>query len=416
MQKAILLLALLIGCFLFPRKSFSAPDPTLAEVKNTIDATKPVTQSVRRLDGRVLTPDQVESAVERLMTAGKVPGLALAILNDGEIVYLRGFGLRNVEQLAPLNESTIMYAASFTKSIFAFMVMQLVAEGSFDLDKPIGQYLKRSLSEYEKYSDLAGDNRWERFTGRMLLSHTSGLPNWRWFNPDEKLDIKFDPGSKYSYSGEGINLLQFVIEEHIGRSVGDMMKERVFGPFGMTRTNMVWDPSFEDNFALGYDEQGKVIGHKKRQAPRAAGSADSDITGIARFLRGVLRGEGLPPRFHQEMLSPTIRIRSRYQFPTPSEEWTDRDDAIRLSYGLGWGLFWSPYGKAFFKEGHDDGWENYMVAFEDSKTALIVMASSSNGESIFVELLEALIADTYSPSAWNRYVPYSHKQEPSVAP
>lgn len=375
-------------------------------------ASESIARTVTRLDGRRLSPEQVDATVRRLMAAGRVPGLALAILNDREIVYLRGFGERDTERRLPLSDSTIMYAASFTKSMFAYMVMQLVQEGRLDLDRPIGQYLPRPLPGYPKYADLAGDERWRLITPRMLLGHTSGLPNWRWINADEKLDIKFQPGSRYSYSGEGINLLQLVVEEATGRPVDELMRERVFEPFGMTRTSMTWRPDFEADLAIGYDEQGKALGHSRRQSARAAGSVDSDIAGVARFARGVLRGDGLSPAARAEMLRPQIRIRSAYQFPTPTDETTDRDDGIALSSGLGWGLLQSPYGPAYFKGGHDDGWENYMISFDRPGTALVVMTNSSNGESIFRELLAELIGDTFTPWEWNRYVPYDAPAEP----
>ena len=109
---------------------------------------------------------------------------------------------------------------------------------------------------------------------------------------------------------------------------------------------------------------------------------------------------------HACACGPEIRIRSVHQFPVPSTETTTRDDSIRLSYGLGWGLLWSPYGKAYFKEGHDDGWENYMITFEQPGTAIVIMTNSSNGESIFTELLGTLIGDRFTPSEWEQYVPY----------
>src|SRR5947208_3495920 len=153
LQRALpLILGILAGCASEPNMA-SHPAP-----------------AVRRLDGRMLTPKQVAATVERLMAAGKVPGLALAILNHGEIVYLRGFGLRDVEKRLPLTEETTMDAASFTKAMFAALVMQLVEEGAIDLDRPLSAYLKKPLPEYEKYADLAGDERWRRFTPRMLLS------------------------------------------------------------------------------------------------------------------------------------------------------------------------------------------------------------------------------------------------------
>ena len=369
------------------------------------DAPSPL-GAVTRLDGRVLSAAEVTATVERLMRAGRVPNLALAILNRSEIVYQRGFGWRDVERQLPLGDTTVMYAASFTKAMFAYMVMQLVQEGRLELDRPIERYLPRPLPEYEKYADLAGDERWRRITPRMLLSHTAGFPNWRFLNPGEKLDIKFEPGARYAYSGEGINLLQFVLEQGMGMNVDSLMRQRVFERFGMTRTSMTWRADFEADHAIGYDETGKALGHRRRTGVRAAGSADSDLADVARFLRGVMRGDGLTPAARQEMLRPQVRIRSAHQFPTLLEETTDRDDAVALSYGLGWGVMRTPHGPAFFKEGHDDGWENYMIAFDGPKTGLIVMTNSSNGESIFRELLATLIGDTFTPWEWERYVPY----------
>lgn len=362
---------------------------------------------IKRLDGSTISAAELERTVTRLMSAARVTGIGIAIINDSKIVYVNGFGFRNKEGRQPLTADTVMYGASFTKAVFAFLVMQLVEEGALDLDKPVHRYLEKPLPEYEKYKDLAGDERYKLVTARMLLSHTSGFPNWRWINPDEKLDIKFAPGSKYSYSGEGINLLQFVIEEALKKNVGDMMRERIFKPFGMTRTSMTWETSFEDNHAIGYDENEKPLGHRKRTAARAAGSMDTTISDYARFIEAVMQGKNLRPRSINEMLKPQIGIFSVQQFPTPSNETTDENRRIELSYGLGWGLFRTPFGKAYFKEGHDDGWENHSICFPDKKTAVVLMSNSSNGDSIFKELLEILIKDKYTPWKWEGYTPYN---------
>jgi len=237
----------------------------------------------------------------------------------------------------------------------------------------------------------------------MLLSHTAGFPNWRWFMADRKLVILSDPGTLYSYSGEGISLLQLVVEETTGQPLGTLMRETVFDPLGMRRTRMTWDAMFERDFAVGFHASSDRRGLRHWEAAGAAGSVTTTIADMAVFLEAVLQNRILTEQARNLMLSPQIRIRSPHQFPTGSRETTDRDDDIQLSYGLGWGLFWSPYGKAFFKEGHDDGWEHYMVAFEEAGAALIVMTNSSNGESMFRELLSRLIGDDYTPSAWNRY-------------
>lgn len=370
-----------------------------------------IEKEVRRLDGVALSPAQVAEKVGQLISAAKVSGLGVAIINNNDIVYQRAFGMADAEHGKALREDSVMYAASFTKSMFASMVMQLEKEGLIDLDTPIQQYLPKPLPDYEKYSDLAGDERWKKITARMLLSHTSGLPNSRWFEPDEKLRMYFMPGQRYAYSGEGINLLQFVLEVGLNQDVGKLMQERIFTPFGMRRTSTVWQAAYAGDTAIGHDEKGAPLGHRQRSATRAAGSADSALMDMAKFMRATLRREGMPNSQFKKMFSPQIRIRSNYQFPSMREDTTTRDDAIALSYGLGWGLFKSPYGKAFFKEGHDDGWQNYMVGFPDKKTAIVFMSNSSNAEGIFKYLLEALIGDKSSPTVWDGYVPYDQIKE-----
>lgn len=344
------------------------------------------------------------------MAAGKVTGIAVAVINDGQIVHLKAYGLRDAATHLPLTPTSVMYGASLTKAAFAYLVMQFVDEGTIDLDRPIGQMLPKPLYAYEKYRDLAADPRWKRFTPRMLLAHTSGMPNWRFLNPDEKLDIKYEPGSRYAYSGEGINLLQFVMEEGLGMTVGALMQARVFERFGMTSTSMTWRDAFATELAVGHDEQGAPLGHSRRQGVRAAGSMDTTLADYARFLAAVVRGEGLTAASRAEMIRPQVRIHSVQQFPTISDETTTDNRGIDLAYGLGWGVYTSPSGKAFFKEGHDDGWNNYAVVFDDKRTALLLMANSSNGESIFKALADALLGPTCMPWFWHGYIPYDQPQ------
>jgi len=366
---------------------------------------------VMRLDGVTLAPDSIERSVESLMQAAKVVGLAIAIINNNEIVYQRAFGDRDRDKSLAFTETTVTYAASFTKAMFAYFVMGLVDEGKLDVDRPIVSYCKRSPAEIEKYADLKGDSRLDRLTARHLLSHTSGFANFRFLEPDGKLKFHFEPGSRYAYSGEGINLLQLVVEEIAGAELGGLMKARVFDARGMTRTRTIWHESFESNFASGHDATGKNIGYQRRTSTRAAGSAATTLQDMAIFLRAVMHGDGLTPASKKQMLEPSIRIRSAHQFPTLDEKVTDRDDHIKLSYGLGWGVIDTPHGPAYFKEGHSDGFQNYMIAFDDKKTAIVLMSNSDNAESIFQELLATLIADTWSPCEWDGYTPYNARPE-----
>jgi CubicO group peptidase (beta-lactamase class C family) len=383
----------LAGCH---RQAESKPFPNAAEVK--------------RLDGSTIGATQIDGTVQRLMGAANVPGVGLAIFNDGKIVYLKAYGFRDLEKGRPLTQNSVMSAASFSKVAFAYMMMQLVEEGALDLDRPVYEYLPKPLPEYREYADLAGDDRYRKITARMLLDHTSGFPNWRRFTDDHKLNINFEPGSRFAYSGEGIDLLQLVVEKITNKPLEDLMRERVFQPLGMTRSSMVWRWRFEGDYANGYDEQEKSLGHQRRWFADAAGSMQTTPLDFARFVEAVMQGRGLRKETRELMLSPQIQIFSKHEFPSLSTETTDGNKAIQLSYGLGWGLYWTSYGKAFFKEGHDDGWRNYTVCFDGVKMGMLVMTNSSNGEEIYKELLETLQKNTFTPIDWEGFAPYDQKE------
>jgi CubicO group peptidase (beta-lactamase class C family) len=368
--------------------------------------------SVKRLDGSTISTTDIDATVNRLMKAADVPGLSLAVINHGKVVYTKTYGLRDVANKLPYTPNTIVYAASFTKVAFAYTVLQLVQDGVLDLDRPVQQYLPKPLPEYENYTDLAGDDRYKKITARMLLSHTSGFANWRMFEDDHKLHIHFDPGTRYAYSGEGLQLLQFVVETVTGKPLLEFMQKDVFVPFEMHHTAMMWEPRFEENFAHGYDEAGKDLGPERKKHVVAAGSMLTTIGDYSRFIAAVSNGDRLSPKMRAEMLKPQIAINYKHQFPPFEMEITDANKAIRLSYGLGVGLFWTPYGEAFFKEGHDDGWGNYTVVFEKQKTGIVIMTNSSNGEGIFKDLLETILKDTFTPLEWEGYTPYDQRQKP----
>ncbi len=361
---------------------------------------------IRALDGRALAPAAIDGRVRGLMRANDVKGLALALIRDGRVVYVRTYGLRDVERDLPLEPDTVMYAASLTKATFAYMVMQLVDEGKVDLDRSIADYLPKPLPAYPKYADLAGDERWRRLTPRILLDHTTGFQNFRWLDPDGKLRFHRDPGTRYGYSGEGVNLMQFVLEQGLGLDVGQEMQRRVFDRFGMTRTSMLWRADFAANVANGYTADGKLQPHDRRENVRAAGAMDTTIADWSRFLAGVARGEGLSAKAKAEMIRLQVPIDSVRQFPTLTPETTDENKAVRLGYGVGWGVFETPFGHAYFKEGHDDGTRNYGLCVEPRRACIVLMSNSDRTEGIYKALVDELMGDVGMPWRWENYIPY----------
>jgi CubicO group peptidase (beta-lactamase class C family) len=357
-----------------------------------------------RPDGKTISISYVDRVVTRLMDTAAVTGIEIGIVSEGKVAYAHGYGYRDRTRHLLNDSGTCFYGASLAKSLFAYLVMQLVDERKIDLDKPIYQYLPKPLPEYEKYQQLAGDERYKLITPRMCLDHTTGFPNWRELN-NGKLDIAFTPGTRYSYSGEGIMLLQLVVETVTGRPLAELARERIFAPFGMTRSDFIWQPRFETDYALGHNLNEDTLPNTRYREAYAAGSMETTAADYSRFMAAAIQGKRLSPAAWKEMLSPQITITGSMQaFPDDTARAAD-NRKIGLAYGLGWGLFRTPAGKAFFKEGHADGWMHYAIGFPDKKFALVILGNSSNAESIYKELVEKLTGVTI-PWYWEHYIPY----------
>ncbi|MEO1449889.1 MAG: serine hydrolase domain-containing protein, partial [Bacteroidota bacterium] len=225
-------------------------------------------------------------------------------------------------------------------------------------------------------------------------------------NLEKELEIEFDPGTYYSYSGEGIYLLHFVVEQLTGRKLEDLAQEYVFQPLGMHMTSFVWQDRFEENRAMGHYKKKKIVPTKRRMTSNAAGSMETTPEDFTKFMQAMLRREGLSPAAFEEMISPQIKITSRQQFGPNRLIETDENRDIDLSYGLGWGIYETPHGKAVFKEGHIQGWEHYCIFYPDHNLGMVIMTNSSNGEGIFRDVLKVTMADTWMPWYWEGYMPY----------
>ena len=371
--------------------------------------------TITRLDGSTIDTTALTEQIEALTRAANVHGLTVTIFNNAEKVYSRAFGFADQPAAKPLRTDTEIYGASLSKAVFSVLVMKLVEQGVLDLDKPLQEYWKDPLWQnrassssawHEDLSDLRADPRYQRITARMSMSHTTGLPGWRWFEPDQKLHIHFEPGEKFSYSGEGMTLLQIVIEKITAKPLEQLMQEQVFTPLGMTMSSYTWQPRFEADYAVGHASDGKPYPKDKDNAPRAPSTLETTTDDYARFMAAVLRREGLSEASWNEIFKPQVRIRTRMQFEPGSSETTSVNDAIELSYGLGWGLQKTPYGWGAFKEGHGEGFQHYSIVYPAKKMGVLLMSNSDNAESIFGHLLTLTIADTFTPLEWENYVPY----------
>ena len=378
MSKTILAIAFLIaaGC-----------------VRTSVPARSPVL-------GAVPTSEAIDAEARRLMQRESVQGLALAVIEGGEVGHVAAYGRRSVERDLPLTTDTVMYGASLTKTAFAYMVLQLVDEGKLALDASVADLLPRPLPEYPDYGDLAGDERWRALTPRIILTHTTGFANFRWLEDDQKLRFHHAPGSRYGYSGEGFYVLQLVLEEGLGLDVGKEMQTRVFDRFGMTDTSMAWRPDFAANLADGYGVDGTMEPHDERSSPSAAGSMDTTIADQARMWAGIVRGDGLSAASRAELVRPQAPIASAHQFPTLGGRVEPKNAEIGLAAGLGLVTFRDASGQAWFKGGHNDWTGNMVICLETGRRCVVMLANDVRAERIYPELARLILGETRMPWRW----------------
>lgn len=347
-----------------------------------------------------------ESTIREAMAKGEVKGLALAVIEDGQVRTVRSYGHRNAQGQA-LQTGTVMYGASLTKAVFAYTVRQLADEGLIDLDASIATLLDRPLPDYPKdsrygpWSDLRGDERWRALTPRILLTHRSGFANFAFLEPDGKLRFHFDPGARYAYSGEGLILLQFVLEQgKLKLDLGQEMQRRVFDRFGMTMTSMKWRADFGVNLADGVTEDRQWKPHDPRSRVRAAGSMDTTIEDFARFAAGLVRGDGLRREGRADMTRPVAPITTASQFPTLQPELPVAQRRPDLAAGLGVVVFDGPQGPGYFKGGHDDQTGNTMVCVERRRACVVLLSNDVMAERLYPSLVRRLLGDTGVPFVW----------------
>jgi CubicO group peptidase (beta-lactamase class C family) len=350
---------------------------------------------------------RIDKTVHLAMAATGAKGLAIAVVDGGQVVLTKAYGVRDASG-APLREDTVMYGASLTKAAFGYLVMQLVEEGRLGLDVPIANYLPQPLPSYASsdivrrysaFAGLAGDERWRKLTARILLTHSGGFSNFYFLEPDRLLRIHFEPGSRYAYSGDGLILLQFVLEQGLGIDVGAEMHRRLFAPNGMTRSSLIWRADFRPNLADGFGSDGRVEPHDERSRVRASGSLDTTIADMGRLAASYVRGDGLSAAARAELVRRQLPIATRSQFP-PFQQPQSPPPFPSIGAGLGVIAFDGPKGAGFFKGGHNDFTANTWVCLEASKRCVVILANDVRAEPAFPAIVASILGDSGVPWAW----------------
>jgi CubicO group peptidase (beta-lactamase class C family) len=341
------------------------------------------------------TVAQLERTIPQLMKDGEVPGLSIALVRDGKLVWQRGFGVKSVSTNEPVGNDTVFEAASLSKPVFAYAVLRMVDRGLIDLDAPLTKYLPAAYVE--------GDARLNLITARMVLSHRTGFPNWR--PRGGPLKIHFTPGERFSYSGEGFVYLQKAVEHLTGQPLDALMRKMVFEPLGMTGSSYVWQERFERLKATGHDAAGNVTELRKPAEANAAASLHTTAGDYARFMIAIMKGTGLKSETLKQMLSPQVKVD---EVGPNSIARRTGNLSSSLSWGLGWGLEQTANEKAFWHWGrNNDDVQCFTISFERERAGLVVFTNSGNGLSIIPELVARALGGTQHPAfAWTNTEPY----------
>ena len=315
----------------------------------------------------------LEQSVPGLMRDLHVPGVSIAIMQRGEVVWARGFGVADVRSGKAATTDTVFEACSMSKPIMGLVAMQLVQEGHLDLDRPLVDYLGHDY--------LPDQPEHRRITARMALTHRTGFVNWR-AGYDEMggpLPLEFPPGTEYTYSGEGFLFLQRAIESITGEPLDRLAEERLFAPLGLARTSYVWTEAIEAELASGHREDGS---YKERTRYRKPNAAYSLYTTPGEYARLMLTLQ------HPEMLGSHALTRATIDRMLERQLRVDDEDAVSrpgrarsiATYrAIGWSLEVTTEGDIVEHSGSNSSGFKSFGQFNPAKGSGIVIFTNGDG-------------------------------------
>jgi CubicO group peptidase (beta-lactamase class C family) len=324
-------------------------------------------------------PEKLEAEILALMKEWHIPGMSISVITDGDILWHRGLGVRNVQTKEPVDDHTIFHAASMSKPVFAYAVLKMSDEGFLNLDTPLVKYAPKKYIEetFLGHSmDIDGFKKehFSRITARMALSHSSGLQHFGLKKPVEML---FEPGKDFYYSSNGIEYLRYIIEHLKGSRIDTLMAEYVFKPLDMKYSSFLWRDQYESNSAAGHDKYGATSGSIYRYPlPTAQAGLYTNAPDYGRFLLALLKGEGLKEETYNEMVTPQIET-------NPDVYWGLGFGIELVSGGKGiwhWGDAGTHTGFFHIDLDHESGFVYFVNGFYGLAIVEDVLALLSEGE------------------------------------
>jgi CubicO group peptidase (beta-lactamase class C family) len=314
--------------------------------------------------------EQLIGDMPELMARTQVPGVSLSLLCDRQPIWSGSFGVTRRGSGKAVGPDTLFQAASLSKPVFAYMVLELIDQGILELDRPLTHYWPNEFA--------VDDPLLDRVTARHVLSHTTGWPNWR--AAGEPLPRKFAPGERFGCSGEGYVYLQRVVEQLTGDLLAPLVQVGVFKPFGMMHSTFAGERAAA-HYAAGHDRNGAPLDSPEAERPNAASSLLTTSSDFARFMSAMLDRLDVPSTL-AEMMRPEVPV----------------DDGV--DWGLGWGLELRRAGRACWHWGDNSGYQSFAIAELGSGAGAVIMTNGDGGRTLYAEIVRRLLGPDQPALDW----------------
>jgi CubicO group peptidase (beta-lactamase class C family) len=316
--------------------------------------------------------DRVADFVNGYLKKKQIPGCAVLVRKDGEVVLSAGYGMANLEHGVAVTPKTVFQSGSVGKQFTAMAVMMLVEEGKLSLGDPVSKFLKVPSS-------------WSKITIRHLLTHTSGLGDYpdkfslqKDYSEDELLkmvtaqELDFEPGDEWAYSNLGYLTLGLVIHKVTGKFYGDFLQERIFKKLGMTSTRIISEADIIPNRAAGYRLEKGELKNQEWVAPSVNTTADGSlyftIEDMAKWDEALDEQTLLSADGFRQMWTP-VKL----------------NDGSHANYGFGWSLEKNALGHRLIE--HDGAWQGfstYIGRHPDEHLSVVVLCNRAGANADYI--------------------------------
>lgn len=338
-------------------------------------------QQITTPEGKVISFREMDSFLVSQMDTLGMPGLSIAFINNGKVVYHKAIGVTNIATRTPVDDQSIFEAASLSKPLFAFFVMKTVEDGLLDLDRPLYKYLP--------FPELEYDRRYKWVTARMVLDHTTGFPNWRWFDPiDTALHLKIKRGDMYiksnpgtfGYSGEGYYYLSKVMAQihHLSlKNLDSLFQVQIAAPLGMEHAWFAWNDFLKTHKVSGH--KGGKVSLKKWPVSfpdedsstfGSAGKLHTEALSYAAFLTGMMQHKVLSAASYNEMLKKRVSVPRKHEFNV--NEGTS-------AWGLGIGIQKTKLGNRYVHGGNNGDFQSGCVFYMQPQYGYVYFTNCDKG-------------------------------------